>query len=413
MSPDVIVEYLRERSGRPLRARELARALDVPPDEFAAFKEQLAEMEEDGLLYRVRTNRYAAPEKINLVVGQLRTIRSGAGFVVPEGGGDDLFVPSHALGSAIDGDRVVARVEHRRRRMGRPEGRIIKVLERGRSTIVGTYHPSRNFGFVVPEDRKITRHLFVPPGSDGGAREGDVVVARVTSWGDEHLGPAGEVERVLGAAGEASVDTLAILFGHELPLEFPPDVEREAEQIRAEGIPAAALASREDLRELHVFTIDPVDARDHDDAISVRKLTAGRVEVGVHIADVSAYVEPGGAIDREALHRGTSVYLVDRVVPMLPEVLSGDLCSLVPGEDRLAVSLLMELDRSANVRSTRLVRSVIRSRHKLSYEAAQAILDGGDSPDEDTSTALQSLIEVSRVLRKRRAGRGSLDFDMP
>jgi len=413
VSPDRIVDYLRERSNRPLKPRELARALKIPPGEFAEFHDQLRAMEEQGLLYRVRTHRYAAPEKINLVVGRLQTIRSGAGFVEPEAGGDDLFIPSHALGSAIDGDRVVARVEYRRRRAGRPEGRVIKVLERGRSTIVGMYHPARNFGFVVPDDRKITRHLFVPPGSDGGAREGDVVVARVTNWGDEHLGPSGEVERVLGAAGEASVDTLSILFSRELPLEFPPEVEHEAERIRALGIPADTLARREDLRDLLVFTIDPADARDFDDALSIRPLSGGRVEVGVHIADVSAYVAPGGAIDEEALRRGTSVYLVDRVVPMLPEALSGDLCSLKPDVDRLAVTLLMELDRSARVRSARLTRSVIRSRHRLTYEDAQQVLDGGDAPDEATGEALRELVAVSRVLRRNRLRRGSLDFDLP
>jgi ribonuclease R len=409
---DAIVEYLREKAGRPLKAKELARGLGVAEADYPEFKSQLQRLENEGLIYRVRKQRYAAPEKINLVIGRLHTIRSGAGFVVPEDGAGDLFVPWDGMGSAVHGDRVVARVEKRRRGQ-RPEGRIIKVLERARETIVGVYHPARNFGFVVPDDKKLTRDVFIPPGLESGARAGDVVVVRVTSWGDEHLGPAGEVEEVLGAKGETGVDVLAVIYGHGLPLAFPAEVEEEAERLRERGIVAADLEGRLDLRDELIFTIDPQDAKDHDDAVSIQPLGDGRWRVGVHIADVGHYVREGTALDAEALRRGTSVYLVDRVVPMLPEALSSDLCSLLPDQDRLALSLLLTVDAEGKVLEHQLVRSVIRSRHRLSYEDAQAAIDGERVADAETDEAIRELVRISRVLRARREARGSLDFDLP
>jgi len=412
VSAERVVNYLRTEAGRPLKAKELARALGVGAADYAEFRALLHRLESEGALYRVQRQRYAAPQRINLVVGRLQTIRSGAGFVVPEDGGADLFIPADGLGSAVDGDRVIARIEKKRRGQRR-EGRVIRVLERARETIVGTYHPARNFGFVTPEDRKLTRDVFVPPGSEKGAREGDIVVVRVTSWGDGHLGPAGEVERVLGAAGQPGVDVLAVIYGHELPIEFPSEVIADAEALRDRGITAADLGGRLDLRDELVFTIDPEDAKDHDDALSVKRTGEDEWEVGIHIADVGAYVRPGSALDAEALRRATSIYLVDRVIPMLPEALSSDLCSLRPGEDRLTVSLLIRLGKDGRARGHRIARSVIRSRHRLSYDEAQQVLDGVASIDPETDAALRDLLVLSRALRARREERGSLDFDLP
>jgi ribonuclease R len=413
MSPDDIVTYLRDQARRPLKARELAEALGVERAEYAGFRRLLRRMERDGALYGVKGQRYAAPERINLVTGRLQLIRSGAGFVVPEAEGEDLFVPADALGSAVDGDKVVARVEGRRRGgEDRARGRIIRVLERARRTVVGSYHPTRNFGFVRPEDPKLTRDVFVPPGQEAGAADGDVVVARITDWGDGRAGPVGAVERVLGRLGDAGVDVLAIIFAHELPLEFPPEVEAEAEQLHRQGITKSELSRRADLRDRLVFTIDPADARDHDDALSITRRPDGGREVGIHIADVSHYVTPGSALDGEAAVRGTSVYLVDRVVPMLPESLSADLCSLVPDRDRLALSLLLSLDDDGQVRSHRCVRSVIRCRHRLSYEEVQQVLDGGLAIVPELDAALREAASLARALRRRRQERGSLDFDL-
>jgi ribonuclease R len=419
VDPRTIVEFLRNEAGRPLKPRELAAALRIPQEEFGEFRELLERLEADGVLYRVQRQRYAAPERINLQVGRIQTTRAGAGFLIPEDGGGDIFIPVQALNTALDGDRAVVRVESRAR-SEKPQGRVVRVLERSRSTVVGVYQRGRaglsgraSHGFVVPEDRKLPWDVFVTPGGRGDAAEGDVVVVRITDWGSEHRGPAGEVVEVLGRHGEAGVDVLSILHAYELPAEFPPEVESRAEALRDAGIAAADIQGREDLRELLVFTIDPSDARDHDDALSIEALPGGGWTVGVHIADVAHYVDEGGPLDEEAMRRGTSVYLVDRVVPMLPHALSSDLCSLIPDTDRLTLSLFLELGHDGAVRSHRLVRGVIRSRHRLSYEEAQGVLDGTGSVAPEADEALRQLHDAAGRLRAARVDRGSLDFDLP
>jgi ribonuclease R len=418
MDPRRIVEFLRDEADRPLRTRELARALKVPESGHAAFREQLERLEADGVLYRVQRQRWAAPDRINLLVGRLQTTRGGAGFLIPEDGSPDVFIAGQSLNTALDGDRVVVRLE-RRQRSDRPEGKVIRVLERSRTTVVGAYHGIRagrgkrsSHGFVVPHDSKLPWDVFVAPGGAGAAKEGDVVVVRITDWGSEHRGPTGEVEEVLGRTGAPGVDVLAIIRGHELPTDFPPDVEAAAVEVERIGLSDVAVSGREDLRSSLVITIDPADARDHDDALSIERV-GGVWRVGVHIADVAHYVEEGGIIDREAEQRGTSIYLVDRVVPMLPHPLSSGICSLVPDTDRLALSVVIDVDDDGGVRGSRFLRSVIRSRHRLSYEAAQAVLDERASIDVETDEAIRNLSALARQLRDARSHRGSLDFDLP
>lgn len=408
---EAVISHLQKEARRPLKSKELAGALGVETADYDDFRAFLGQLVDEGVLYRAKSQRYALPQKINLVVGELQTIRSGAGFVGVEGG-PDVYVRANGLGSAVDGDTVVARVE-RRRSGDRPEGTVIKVLERSRQSMVGVYHPAQSFGFVVPEDQKLTRDVFIPPGREGGAADGDVVRVRIVSWGDDHRGPAGEVDHVLGRLGDPGVDVLTVAYGHELPLEFPPEVVAEAERLRARGITPADLEGRLDLRGQLIFTIDPADAKDHDDALSIRRTEEGLWEVGVHIADVAHYVEEGGIIDQEAFRRGTSVYMVDRVISMLPEGLSNDICSLRPREDRLAVSLIVRMDDEAEVRGHELARSVIRSAHRLSYEDAQAALDGKAGVSDEADEALRTLLQLSRKLRAKRLARGSIDFDLP
>jgi ribonuclease R len=397
-------------AGRPMKPKELARDLKIPTGDYRRFKRMLDDLEKEGRIYRSRGNRYAVPRQINLVVGRLQVIRSGDGFVVPDEGGEDVYVPSSGLESAMDGDQVVARVEGTGRN-GRPAGRIVKVLKRARPTLVGRFRRTRSVSFVEPSDRRFTRDVLVGEGDDGGAKPGDIVLVRLTAFGDRRLPPVGEVERVLGAPGDAGVDVLSILFGHGLPLEFPPEVEASAQQARA--LVDEPGEDRVDHTGLLVFTIDPEDAKDHDDALSVIPVGEGAWEVGVHIADVSHFVRPGSPVDVEALSRGTSVYLVDRVVPMLPHTLSSDLCSLRPHEDRLAVSLFARLDESGVVSRVRFERTRIRSRHRLSYEDVQAVLDGVGAVDEETDEAIRLLARLAGKLRAERASRGSLDFDLP
>jgi ribonuclease R len=406
----VIVRFLQERAERPLRAKEIARALEVETREYGAFKRLLRELEEAGAIYRVRRGRYAVPDRINLVVGQLQITRGGHGFVVPDTGQGDVFIPTPRLGNAYDGDRVVARIE-RRRRGWNPEGAVVKVLERARTQVVGTYRRSGRYGYLTPGEDTLRRDVFVPAGNEAGARDGDIVVARIIDWGSDHHDPVGEIAEVLGRPGEPGVDVLAIVHAHELPVAFPPDVLAEAEKLAR--VPRGDLDDREDFRELLTFTIDPADAKDHDDAISIEKLEKDRWRVGVHIADVSDFVQERSAIDLEAFHRGTSVYLVDRVLPMLPEALSGDLCSLRPGEDRLTLSVLLEMDPTGEVLSMDFAAGVINSRFALSYEEAQQIIDGGQVTDGDLRDGLRQLRDLAAQLHARRQARGGLDFDLP
>ena len=408
---DRVLEYLRSKANRPMRAKELARALEVSQDDYRAFRRLLDALESDGVIVRQRKGRYAVPEQFDLVAGRVQITRKGDGFVIPdEPGEEDVFVPARNLETAVDGDRVLARIEQRP--PGRnPVGRIVRVVERAWTQIAGVYHPKQGYGFVVPQEPDIGTDIFIPSESSGDARDGDVVVITIESWGEGRPSPVGRVERILGRQGETGVDVLAILIGHQLALDCPSRVQDEAEKIARQGMRPESLLEREDLRDRLTFTIDPADARDHDDAISVYELDEGEVEVGVHIADVSWYVKPGSAIDREAEERATSVYLVDRVVPMLPEELSAGLCSLVPDEDRLTMSVLYRMDAAGNVKEARAMRSVIRSRARLSYEDANERLQV--AADDEMSTALHTLRKVCQGIRARRAERGSIDFALP
>jgi ribonuclease R len=406
-----IKRALKESRKGPLKAKELARALNIPSEGYRSFRDVLSGMERAGALYRVKGQRYAIPEKINLKVGILQVTRDDDGFVVSEDGGRDVFVPGSLLDSAMDGDQVVVRVEGRPK--GRnPQGRIIKILNRAHPTVVGTFREAKRFGYVVPLNDRLFRDVLIPVGEEGEAKTGDIVVARISAYGDRKLNPMGAVERVLGPITEPGVDVLSILFGFGLDLEFPVEVE-EAAQRAVEGKGRDLGDGRVDRTSLHVFTIDPSDAKDHDDALSIEGLSDGTWEVGIHIADVSHFVEKGGPLDLEALRRGTSVYLVDRVVPMLPHALSSDLCSLRPEVDRAAVSLFVTLDSNGGKLGHRFERTRIRSRHRLDYDQVQKVLAGEAHIDGRTDKDLDQLAKLARMLRKKRIQRGSLDFDLP
>jgi ribonuclease R len=392
-----IVEHLGERAKRPLKLKEIARGLAVGDDGYQALKATLARLTDEGAIYRIKGQRYALPEQINLVVGRLDGTRGGAGFVVPERRlpGPDIFVPSHRLAGARHGDRVVARTEHRRR-SGNPEGQVIRVLERARTKIVGTLQHGKHFGFVRPDNPRLRFDVFVAGEHLQDAGEGQKVVATIDDWGDGTKSPEGRITEVLGDADTPGVDILSIIMGHGLDTEFPADVESAATEITVDLELEAG--RRLDLRDRAAFTIDPADAKDFDDALSVRQLDDDLYEIGIHIADVSYYVAMNSDIDEEAYERATSIYLVDRVIPMLPERLSNDLCSLVPNKDRLTYSVIATVDGEANVRDYKIAETVIRPE----VEEHKEIL-----------WELQTLRRLAKVLRNRRAERGSLDFDLP
>lgn len=405
-----VLEVLAASTRGPLKPKEIARAASVAASEYKRFKRLLTGLERAGKIYRVKGHRYALSGSLELSPGIVSLTRAGDAFVRPDAGGGDLFVPAAHLATAMDGDHVVTRIEARPR--GRsPVARVIKVLDRARETIVGTFHRSRRFDYVVPMDRRVSKDVLVPSAAAGEATDGDVVVVRLDSYGEDRVGPVGTVVKVLGALSDPGVDILAVAHGFGLSSDFPPAVIAAAQEAAERGIEEIT-DEWVDRTDMLVFTIDPADARDHDDALSVTELGEGRFEVGVHIADVSHFVPEGGAIDIEALARGTSVYLVDRTIPMLPEALSADVCSLKGGVDRLAVSVFIELDTSGQVHGRRHERTRIRCSDGLSYEQVQAVLDGVGAISPSVDQAIRTLDDLARGVRAVREQRGALDLDI-
>jgi len=374
----------------------------------------LAALERTGRIVRVRKDHYILPETADLFTGKLQIHAGGSGHVLADQeGGKDLFVSADNLGTALHGDHVVARLIHqprfhgRPRRDGRQEGRIIRVVERVGTPIVGTLQKTTNFYHVVADDPRFPRNLYVP--APKGAKVGEKVVAQLDRWENSQVNPEGHIVEVLGAADAPGVDMLSVIHKHGLPREFPAAVSIEAEKFGS-AITARDLEGREDLRDHSIITIDPDTARDFDDAIEVQPTDYGW-EVAVHIADVSHYVKPGTALDKEARIRGNSVYLADRVIPMLPENLSNGLCSLRPDEDRLAFSVFAQISRDGSVRKVRFGRSVIRSSARLTYRQALAMLES--PPADEVSRRVHAAWDCSSTLRKRRFAAGALDLEMP
>ncbi len=414
-----VLEVLAASTRGPLKSKEIARAAGVATSEYRRFKRLLTGLERAGKIYRVKGHRFALSGSLDLSSGIVSLTRAGDAFVRPEAGGGDLFVPSTHLATAMDGDHVVTRIESRPR--GRsPVARVIKVLERARESIVGTFHSSRRFDYVVPLDGRLSKDVLVPRDAGGEADDGDVVVVRLDWYGKGGGGPsgtvAGTVIEVLGPLSDPGVDVLAVAHGFGLSFDFPAEVTAAAQEAAERGMPetgSSAADGRVDRTDLLVFTIDPADAKDHDDALSVTELGGGRFEVGVHIADVSHFVPEGGVIDVEARARGTSVYLVDRTIPMLPEALSAEVCSLMGGVDRLAVSVFIELDLAAEVYGRRYERTRIRCSDGLSYEQAQSVLDGSGAISPEIDNAIRTLDDLARRVRADRARRGALDLEIP
>src|SRR5437016_3045471 len=412
-----VLALLARKDYRPLDKTDIARKLGLTASERVALRKTLRELERGGQIARIRKNRYVLPAEADLVAGKLSIHQAGYGFLTPETPGEpDTFIAAENIGTAMHGDRVVARIsrdEPYSRIKGRREGRVIRILERAHDTIVGTLQRSRNFYYVVPDDPRFVHDIYVRPEQDQrlgtSANAGDKVVVRLEPWESRHVNPEGEIIEVLGPASTPGIDMLSIIRKYHLPAEFPNDVLDQAERI-SEEIGARQLDGREDLRNEFIVTIDPDDARDFDDAIQVEKTNTGW-RLGVHIADVAGYVEPGSALDREARRRGNSVYLPDRVIPMLPERLSNGVCSLNPGVDRLTHSVFIHFDKHGVVKSARFAHSVIRSAHRLTYKQAYAILTS--PPRDRLGERLHLAWELAALLRRKRFEHGALDLDFP
>ena len=395
---------------------ELMKALRLPGESHEKLIQTLKELELLGEIARVRKNRYILPLTADLFTGVIQFHANGSAHVLNETtGGNDLLIRGENSFTAMHGDRVVARIGtpgfSKDGNAPKHEGRVIRILTRANSTIVGTLQQSKKFFYVVPDDPRIVKDLYVPkPDPALNATLGDKVVAKLDSWESRHLNPEGHVIEALGSAKAPGVDMLSIIRKHNLPQEFPAEVQRISAKISPEIDPRDA-SGRLDMRDHFVFTIDPDDAKDFDDAIQIERSQNGW-KVGIHIADVSHYVKPRTPLDKEARTRGNSIYMVDRVIPMLPETLSNGVCSLRPHVDRLAFSVLAEIDKSGKPRSVRFAKTVIRSAQRLTYKAALAILN---KPPGDDSLAnhVHTAWELSSILRKKRFAAGSLDLDFP
>ena len=416
LTAQTILDFMRAKTYQPLTFGQIARALAVSGRQRRRLARILAELEADGKVVKTRAERYGLPERMNLVVGRVQAHSKGYAFVIPERDDQgDVFVAAGNLGSALHNDRVIVRVTGRAHGQRRTEGEVIRVLERANRYMVGRLDGNGAYAFVVPADARINRDVFLPPGAAGDARPGDVVVVEITAWPEGRRSPEGRVVRRLGREGERGVDVDVILFNYGLRPEFPPEVLREAENVPTEVGPDDSVGRR-DLRDQTIVTIDGEDAKDLDDAISIEPGRRGRWRVGVHIADVSHYVPEDSALDREARRRGTSVYLVDRVVPMLPPQLSNGICSLHPEVDRLTLSVFMEVAADGRVLEYEFAPAVIRSQARLTYEEVDAILRG----DRTLRTRRQRFVPlleearaVAEALWARRRARGAIDFDFP
>src|SRR5437762_5998595 len=403
---------------RPLDKSELAKALGRKSGVRMRLNQALRELERAGEIARIRKNRYVLPAEADLVTGTLSIHQAGYGFLITEKPGEsDIFVAAENTGTAMHGDRVVVRISRNQpyaRAKGRQEGRVIRILERAHDTIVGTLQHSRNFHYVVPDDPRIVHDVYVRPVKDQRSQTavtvGDKVVVRLDPWESRHVNPEGDIIEILGPSSAPGVDMLSIIRKYHLPTEFPGNVLDEAQKI-PETVGPEMFEGREDLRAEFIVTIDPDDARDFDDAIDVERIPGGGWRLGVHIANVAAYVKPGSALDREAYQRGNSVYLPDRVIPMLPERLSNGVCSLNPEVNRLTHSVFLEFTKDGRTKSARFGRTVIRSARRLTYREAYAILKA--PPNDQLGERLHVAWELASLLRKNRFAQGSLDLDFP
>ncbi|WP_245631673.1 ribonuclease R [Alicyclobacillus ferrooxydans] len=411
-----LIAFMELEAYRPMKVDELVEEFGIETsDDFKAFVRLLNEMEETGDVVRTRTNRYGLPERMNLVVGTLQMKARGFGFVIPEATGDpDVYVASGDMNGAMSGDKVMVRVERSAGGGNRREGKVIRVLERATSNVVGKFTRYKDHAFVTPLDKRFPQDIFIDTEGMMGAHDGYVVVVEITTFPTPTRGPEGKVIEVLGHPDAPGIDILAVVRKYQLPEEFPDDVLQAAEAIPLDLSPED-LKGRRDLRHETIVTIDGEDAKDLDDAVHVKLLANGNYELGVHIADVGYYVKEGSPLDKEAFERGTSVYLVDRVIPMLPQRLSNNICSLNPHVDRITMSCIMEITPQGEVVAHDIFPSIIKTTERMTYTNVNKILVDKDKEVlgryKELLTDFERMAELAQILRDKRTERGAIDFD--
>lgn len=411
----VIYDLICDEMYVPMKFKELAMFLQVPREQREELREVLKILETEGKIYLSKRGKYCKGEAKHLTGVYLANPR-GFGFVTTEEDSRDVFISEDDRNGAFDGDRVefvIIREPDSRRR----EGRIVKILSRGIVRVVGIYRKKakQNYGFVIPDDQKFDQDIFIPDEKSKGVVDGHKVVAELTSYGEEGKKPEGKVIEILGHINDPGVDIMSIVRGYDLPVEFSEKLLNQADRV-AKDVSDADMQGRRDLRNWQMVTIDGEDAKDLDDAVSLTREGENYV-LGVHIADVTNYVQENSAVDREAKERGTSVYLVDRVIPMLPHRLSNGICSLNAGEDRLALSCIMTVNPKGNVIGHEIAETVIRVDERMTYTGVKKILEDHDPAEtqkyRELLPMLEQMQELSQILRERRQRRGSIDFDFP
>ncbi|WP_336804370.1 ribonuclease R [Bacillus subtilis] len=410
-----LLSFMKEEAYKPLTVQELEEMLNITEaEEFKELVKALVALEEKGLIVRTRSDRYGIPEKMNLIKGKISAHAKGFAFLLPEDTSlSDVFIPPNELNTAMNGDIVMVRLNSQSSG-SRQEGTVIRILERAIQRVVGTYTETRNFGFVIPDDKKITSDIFIPKNGKNGAAEGHKVVVKLTSYPEGRMNAEGEVETILGHKNDPGIDILSVIHKHGLPGEFPADAMEQASST-PDTIDEKDLKDRRDLRDQVIITIDGADAKDLDDAVTVTKLEDGSYKLGVHIADVSHYVTENSPIDKEALERGTSVYLVDRVIPMIPHRLSNGICSLNPKVDRLTLSCEMTINSQGQVTEHEIFQSVIKTTERMTYSDVNKILVDDDEELKQKYEPLVPMFKdmerLAQILRDKRMDRGAVDFD--
>lgn len=411
----LICELVEEEFYVPMKEKELAIMLRVEPEDKPVFKQILQELLAEGRLQISKRGKYSKPET-TVLIGTFISNKKGFGFIEVEGQMEDYFVAESHVHGAFHMDKVQYKILGRRTGE-RTEAEVVNVLEHGITQVVGTFQKSKNFGFVVPDNGKFVSDIFIPLERCKGAVDGHKVVAQIMEYGnyEKNKSPEGKIVEILGHINDPGVDILSVVKGFDLPIEFPERVLNQAERVSS-AVSERDIAFRTDLRQLDMVTIDSEDAKDLDDAVSLYK-EDGYYHLGVHIADVTNYVQEHSALDKEALKRATSIYLVDRVIPMLPHTLSNGICSLNAGEDRLALSCLMKLDNKGVVVDYQIIESVIHVNRRMSYKSVSKILEDKDQAErkdyKEFVPMFEMMQELSEILRKNRGKRGSIDFDFP
>ncbi|MFZ0472213.1 MAG: ribonuclease R [Bacteroidales bacterium] len=404
---EMIAGVMSKNPKQTFNYKQLASRLQITDkEEKRALSEALLRMKKDGLAEERNHGKYVLKDIGGYVTGTIDLTKFGYAFVLSEESEEDIFIAARNLNTALHGDQVKVLL-YARHKGKRPEGEVVEILSRSRASFVGTIELTPQFAFLIPDNKNMPFDLFIPLSKLNGAKQGQKAVARLVEWDQRSRNPMGEITEVLGYPGENDTEMHAILAEFGLPNKFPPEIESAAEKISPDPTPED-IAARRDFRNVPTFTIDPEDAKDFDDALSISRLPNGNMEVGVHIADVTHYVKPGSVIEKEAQERATSVYLVDRTIPMLPEKLSNHICSLNPFEDKLTYSAVFELDSKAVVVNEWFGRTVIKSDKRFSYGEAQKVIDTGEG---DMKEQLLTLHNLAQNLRAKRFATGSFAFE--